>query len=329
MNSIISLWNFQQVVLKVLQLHEISSPERVLSTQFRDFCEARSPLELDKTQCEWIDRKQLHLLDRIYHSIVTNRAHHIPMPSSNLLNGFAGSAATTIIGFSGMPAAAPPQILAMVERARRTREQLKEDAGVASSPTAFELSETAGVRFERTAGGIRDIMYYVDRNCLQLPSIKIDGNSEIVLRNLVAYEAASAGAGATLEVAEYLDVMCGLIRTDRDVGILKKADIIKGEVSEEGVVGVFDGIGRLMGDSREKQSKLIVEVGVSKSYDEVGGVVKVTRFVKKCVSVGWKFLVLVAAVAVLVVLVLQAFCSVFACGSWFGISAVVRGFDDQ
>lgn len=279
--------------------------------KFREFCVAHSPLELDKSQWESMDTKQLHLLDRLYHSIL----HSDQCKESD----------TPILRLSG--GKTPSQIEEIVERAKKITEHFKGGANVKlafTTPTASELSKSANVQFKHTPRGIRDIWYNADENSLQLPSIRIDGDSEIVLRNLVAYEAAASAAATTFKLAEYLDLMCGLIRSDKDVIILKKAFIIKGEVSEEGVVGVFDEIGRLMGDSRKKQPKFVVD-DVS---DEVWSV-KVKRCANKCLNVVWRFVILVAAVLVVAVLVMQAFCSVFACSRGLGSRAALQGFNYQ
>lgn len=98
----------------------------------------------------------------------------------------------------------------------------------------------------------------------------------------MAYDAASAKPGSTLELAEYVELMCGIIDTHRDVDILKKAKIIEGELPDEEIVRVFNGIRKSTGENSKAQSNIEQPVeNVNKRYDDVG-IVKVKRFLKKC-----------------------------------------------
>ncbi|XP_031098847.1 putative UPF0481 protein At3g02645 [Ipomoea triloba] len=61
-------------------------------------------------------------------------------------------------------------------------------------PSASELSKKFNVDFKPTRGGIRGINFQTpeegggEANTLYLPEIKLESGSEVVLRNLVAYE---------------------------------------------------------------------------------------------------------------------------------------------
>ncbi|KAK6156550.1 hypothetical protein DH2020_010798 [Rehmannia glutinosa] len=201
-------------------------------------------------------------------------------------------------------------------------------------PSVSQMTEIAGIKFSVTPGGIRDIRFDDhDENwkTFYLPVIKINAISEIILRNLVAYEAALAKPGSTVEVAEYVDLMCGIIDNQKDVDILRKEKIIESELDDEEIVSIFNGISKSM---RKNSSKSNIEEAidnVNARYDNLGRV-KVKRFVQKYVYASLKLMSVLITIAVLVLLILQAFCSVFGCGRWFGKIGTQSGnllFSDQ
>ena len=64
---------------------------------------------------------------------------------------------------------------------------------------------------------------------LYLPVITLETHSDIVLRNLVAYEVATSSC--TMELAQYVDLMSGIIDTEEDVMLLKGKGIIEGNMT--------------------------------------------------------------------------------------------------
>nr|XP_009760730.1 PREDICTED: putative UPF0481 protein At3g02645 isoform X3 [Nicotiana sylvestris] len=78
-------------------------------------------------------------------------------------------------------------------------------------PSVTELEEIAKVKFKLTEGGIRDIKFVEEgsEHTFYLPQITLNSDTEVIVRNLVAYEAATASPESSLELAEYVDFMCG------------------------------------------------------------------------------------------------------------------------
>lgn len=181
-------------------------------------------------------------------------------------------------------------------------------------PSVSQMTKFAKIRFIRTRGGIRDIRFDEEEKKLYLPSIRVSGTSEMVLRNLVAYEAATAEAGARLEVAEYVDLMCGIIDSGKDVEILREERILESELDDEEIAGIFNGISKSekkkKGDDKTKVEEAIESV--NRGYSSLVRV-KVGKFV----YASFKFMSVVITIAVLLLLTLQAFCSVFGCSRWF------------
>ncbi|KAM7511599.1 hypothetical protein LguiB_010474 [Lonicera macranthoides] len=86
-----------------------------------------------------------------------------------------------------------------------------------SVPSVTYLSNIAGVEFKPT-GGVRDVEVDEKKGILYLPVITLNDNTEVMLRNLVAYEATISNSGLVLE--DYMDLMGGIIDTADDVTML-------------------------------------------------------------------------------------------------------------
>ncbi|KAL0451786.1 UNVERIFIED_CONTAM: hypothetical protein Slati_1156700 [Sesamum latifolium] len=185
-------------------------------------------------------------------------------------------------------------------------------------PSVSQLKEIAGVTFELTPGGIRDVKYDEAEKKFYLPVINLNSNSEVILRNLVAYEAAISTPGSTLKFAEYVDLMCGIIDTPKDVEILREATIIKSDLSDTETACIFNGMRKTTRKNENGSTNIEKAIDrVNEQFDNITRV-KVYRFIKKHVYTSWKFLTFLTTVLVLMLLTLQAFCDVYGCGRrWF------------
>ncbi|XP_059637844.1 putative UPF0481 protein At3g02645 isoform X2 [Cornus florida] len=125
-------------------------------------------------------------------------------------------------------------------------------------PSVSQLINNAGLKFSclKDKGGIRDIKFDEKEVTLYLPLITLDVNSEVILRNLVAYEASSSMSGITLELAQYVDLMCGIIDTAEDARLLREKKIIKGHLRDAEVADIFNGIPKSMGKPDEKSNHI-------------------------------------------------------------------------
>ncbi|KAL0463953.1 UNVERIFIED_CONTAM: hypothetical protein Slati_0282900 [Sesamum latifolium] len=109
-------------------------------------------------------------------------------------------------------------------------------------PSVTELAE-AGVRFEATEGGISTITFDNKNVIIYLPTISLDINSEVVLRNLVAYEACNVSG--PLVLARYVELMNGIIDTEEDAKFLRERGIIKNRLkSDEEVANLWNGMSK-------------------------------------------------------------------------------------
>ncbi|KAA8535253.1 hypothetical protein F0562_030256 [Nyssa sinensis] len=91
-------------------------------------------------------------------------------------------------------------------------------------PMVSQLYNVAKIKFSPASdgGGIRDIKLNEKKLTFYLPVITLNINSEVILRNLVAYEVLSAKPCSTLEFAQYVDLMSGTIDDAEDVRLLRK-----------------------------------------------------------------------------------------------------------
>ncbi|EYU25278.1 hypothetical protein MIMGU_mgv1a019940mg, partial [Erythranthe guttata] len=173
-------------------------------------------------------------------------------------------------------------------------------------PCVSQLVDLAGIRFLVVPGGIGEFKYDVEEKKFYLPKIKIKSNFEVVLRNLLAYEAAAKPGGPdVLELAE-------------DVEILRKEKVIVSDLTDEEIAPIFNGIKRSTENKETKTTN--IEKAVEKVNVEYGNVpkVKAYRLMKKYVYGSWKFLTVFSMVIVVLLLLLQAFCLVYGCSKhWF------------
>ncbi|GJR52657.1 gypsy type transposase [Tanacetum coccineum] len=82
----------------------------------------------------------------------------------------------------------------------------------------------AGILFSPVNGGIFDISFNNITSTLYLPVVDLDVNTEVYLRNLVAYEACIA-AGPLVD-ARYTELVNGIIDTEEDAKFLREKGIV-------------------------------------------------------------------------------------------------------
>ncbi|KAG6665423.1 hypothetical protein CIPAW_02G159900 [Carya illinoinensis] len=92
-----------------------------------------------------------------------------------------------------------------------------------SIPSVTELS-ASGIRFLSTNGNISTIAFDAKTSTFYLPTISLDVNTEVVLRNLVAYEASNASR--PLVFTRYTELMNEILDTEEDVKALRERGIL-------------------------------------------------------------------------------------------------------
>lgn len=148
------------------------------------------------------------------------------------------------------------------------------------------------------------------KGILYLPVIKVDVNSEVIMRNLVAHEALTKPD--FLIFTRYTELMRAIIDTEKDVKLLKDAEIIESSssLSVKEIEELFNGMSKSIGPTKTKE--LDETVKVNKYFrDERKG--NPCRIFTEYVYSSWKFFTLLSTFVLLVMTTLQTFCTVYDC----------------
>ncbi|KAK2413236.1 putative UPF0481 protein [Trifolium repens] len=178
-------------------------------------------------------------------------------------------------------------------------------------PSVTELSKS-GVSFIATKGDISTIRFDVKSTTFYLPTISLDINTEVFMRNLVAYEASTALG--PLVFARYTELMNGIIDTKEDARILREKGIILNHLkSDQEVANLWNGMSKSIKLTRVPFLDKVIE-DVNKHYN--GNMsIKVWKFMKVYVFASWQFLTFLAVIFLLFLMSLQVFCSFYRCNA--------------
>lgn len=314
------------------------------------FCQSISPVKLkeDFPLTQVLDRS--HLLDLLYHMMVPKLeellTHEPPSPEKNLTK-FKSSQQVdsgnscqifTILSnnLSSLKFTLPSQITkpfkkiaesvtkiitqvpGMSSLASKLKESIKPENTVPKPaqvekimiPSASYLSKIAGVEFCPTTGDISTIKFDEKAKKFYLPIITLNVHSEVIIRNLIAYEASTVSD--SLVFARYTELLEGIIDTAEDAKLLREKKIIINKLkSDDEVALLFDGIG--------KSVRLTDAPYFDKTIEDVNKFfynsrrVKIYNGVRKYVYGSWKILTILASILLLLLMGLQSFCSVYTC----------------
>lgn len=180
-------------------------------------------------------------------------------------------------------------------------------------PSVAALS-SAGVKFVATDGDITTIQFDEKTATIYLPKVRLDANTEVILRNLVAFE--SSAAPGALVFTRYTDFINGMIDSEEDVRLLKESGIITNHLRNDGeVASLWNSMGKCVPLTKVAYLDKVIK-DINNHYNRKWNVA-VVEFLNERVFGSWKFLSLVAAAILLAVTCLQAFCSVYNCKKWF------------
>ena len=185
-------------------------------------------------------------------------------------------------------------------------------------PSVSDLSK-AGFHFLPTNGTISTITFDIKKATIYLPTVGIDVNTEVILRNLVAYEASNASG--PLVFTRYTELMNGIIDTEEDVKLLRERGIILNRLkSDEEVANLWNGMSKSIRLTKVPFLDKVIE-DVNKYYNGRWSV-KAGKFLKLYVFGSWQFLTLLAAILFLVMMAIQAVCSVYSCSRILRVSTI-------
>ncbi|KAJ4718556.1 Plant protein of unknown function (DUF247) [Melia azedarach] len=176
-------------------------------------------------------------------------------------------------------------------------------------PSVTELSKS-NVHFSATVGDISTISFDIKTATLYLPRISLDVNAEVILRNLVAYEASIASG--PLVFARYTELMNGIIDTAEDAKLLREKGIISNRLkSDAEVANLWNGMSKSIRLTKVPQLDKVIE-DVNKYYSNRWKI-KFRNYMRHYVFGSWQVLTLLATILFLALTIWEAFCSSYNC----------------
>ncbi|KAA8535242.1 hypothetical protein F0562_030245 [Nyssa sinensis] len=274
-----------------------------LFSKLMGFCESHSPLKL--ADSAYLGHNPGHLLDLMYHLIVNNRGWKPEARSMEEMDTEAYYE-ETLMAFEenvgqiidvatdlAIPGAKVIQKAFTIEENMKRIYNLVGKKGNNSGtegeplkveeikiPKVSQLCNLAKIKFDANKGGIRDIKFDEKELTFYFPVITLNVNSEVILRNLVAYEVLSAKSESTLEFAQYVDLMSGIIDDAEDARLLREAGIIEGSLTNEEIASLFNRIDKVTKKPSEK-TELEKIVDKTNEYFDSRPRVKLSNFMKK------------------------------------------------
>ncbi|GJT98276.1 putative UPF0481 protein [Tanacetum coccineum] len=171
-------------------------------------------------------------------------------------------------------------------------------------PSSTEMV-VGGITCSPVNGGIYDIRFDDQTSTLYLPVIDLDINTEVFLRNLVAYEACIASGPSV--VARYTELMNMIIDTEEDAKYLREKGIVCNHLkSDKEVANIWNTMNKSVKLTKfAKMDKVIMDVNMRHGRTWK---VKFANFMHIYVFGSWKFLTAFGA------MFLTAFCALYSCG---------------
>ncbi|OWM87916.1 putative UPF0481 protein At3g02645 [Punica granatum] len=178
-------------------------------------------------------------------------------------------------------------------------------------PTATSLSK-AGIKFCKT-DNIKSIQFDKETAMFFLPMIELGVNSEVIIRNLIAYEAMANMS--SLKFAQYIELMDGIIDTEDDVKLLVKNGIIVSNLKDGEVAKLFNKMSKSIELPIDSEMDETIK-GVKNFYNESARI-KRMKLLNEYLHRFWRILALLGAVILLLLMALQTVCSAYSCPRLF------------
>jgi len=172
-------------------------------------------------------------------------------------------------------------------------------------PSVVELNQ-AGILFRPAESGISSIDLDEQKSVFYLPCIRLDVNSEVIIRNLVAYETLIKSS-TPLVFTRYVELMRAMIDTPADVKILVDSEIIESELKNEAIADLFNGMNKpIRATKTPNLDKVIYKVNAMFDCKQ-----KHKRVVSKYTS--GSFLTAIGGLLFLAFTAAQTYCTVYNC----------------
>ncbi|XP_022717841.1 putative UPF0481 protein At3g02645 [Durio zibethinus] len=329
-----------------------SFSKEIVYEMLMKFCDEVSPIKLEWSTTPPSDKvlKHRHLLDLLYHSVTfkrNNGDNGDPHPGcltkdptfnqskdSNPNSEPIHFTAISVLlkKLSSMPAMKKvSEFLTAILGSLFTLSMTYFNEKKVLIPSASELCR-AGLKFCPTDGGTANVRFESNTKTFYLPVITMKRTSEVVMRNLVAYETMARSKTKSLNFKRYTELMSAIVDTIEDVQLLKNAQVLivekrnatkvpngqkeeakglDGDVlSDAEIVEIFNEMTKTM----ESKDWVVDEAirNANKCYNNTEKV-KAYRLMKKHIYSSWKILTLLASLLFLLLTFLQTFCDIYSC----------------
>jgi len=212
-----------------------------------------------------------------------------------------------------LPPSQQQKFAPFINRSKETGETIQhhflEEKDTRPAVTIQSVTELdgAGIQFEPAEGGIKDLKFVGKQ--LFLPVIRVDENSEVIMRNLVAYE--SLSRPTYLIFTRYVEIMRAIIDTPEDVNLLVNKNIIVTELSDKVVADLFNGMSTSIRPTNTPELEDVINKVKTKFEDSQW----LQSQAKICMKYSWKIVRVIAALSFLILTVVQTYCSINGCAS--------------
>ncbi|KAD2394263.1 hypothetical protein E3N88_41240 [Mikania micrantha] len=194
-------------------------------------------------------------------------------------------------------------------------------------PSASNL-HAAGFKFHSLEEHEGIVHTHVEEKEVYLPVVTLNKDSDVIIRNLVAYESLTSNSNEYFPLAEFMVLMCALVVNVNDVKSLD--NIIKGDLPADEVVKLFTGMSGSIPAMKTSEESYF-----QKTIDDINRVynsrqrMKPYLFWKKLalwllvalkaiggfVESSWKIVAFILSLVSVLTLTAQAYCEVFGCGN--------------
>ncbi|WVY96666.1 hypothetical protein V8G54_028817 [Vigna mungo] len=186
-------------------------------------------------------------------------------------------------------------------------------------PSVKELRK-AGILFRPAESGISSIDFDEKKCVFYLPCMRLDVNTEVIIRNLVAYETLIK-SNTPLVFTRYVELMRAIIDTPEDVKILVDSEIIESKLKNEVMADIFNRTNKpIRATKTPNLDKVIYKVNAMFYSKE-----KHKRVVSKYTS--GSFLTAIGGLLFLGFTALQTYCTVLNCSSSSRLAQFPTHFD--
>ncbi|KAF5952375.1 hypothetical protein HYC85_010319 [Camellia sinensis] len=225
-----------------IQCSSTNLDDNLLPSMLMTFCKAISPLKLMEDFPLHQVVNYAHLLDLLYHLIVPKLEEGHESTTKDVQTSATKPNATQHVASGISYLASNYKKIIKPENPISSETQNHPQVEKIMIPSVSYLYNVAGVELCPTTN-ITMIRFVEEEKKFYLPAITLNVYSEVIMRNLVAYEASTVSG--SLIFTGYTELLNGILETDEDAKLLRQKKIIVNSLkSDAEVLQLFNGISK-------------------------------------------------------------------------------------